>query len=95
MKEIYFLIFSALFSGLIAILGYFVKSVHTEIKALLKELTEYTGELRTLINGIQIQIDKGIESDIREIKTDIKHLYSKTNSHTTELSKLKNNRPNT
>jgi predicted PurR-regulated permease PerM len=91
MKEIYFLIFSALFSGLIAILGYFVKSVHTEVKALLKELTEYTQELRNLISGIQVQIDKGIESDITEIKEDVKNLYRKTNTHTTELSKLKNN----
>ncbi|WP_438712324.1 hypothetical protein ACSTS3_10425 [Aquimarina muelleri] len=95
MKEIYLLIFSILFSGLIAILGYFVKSVHTEIKALLKELTEYTQELRHLINGIQIQIDKGIESDITEIKEDVKNLYRKTNTHTTELSQIKNNFPNT
>ena len=90
MKETYFLIFSVLFSGIIAMLGYFLRTVHTEFKTLLKELTEYTQELRTLISGIQVQIDKGIETDIIELKTDIKELYSKVNVQSSQLSKLHN-----
>lgn len=92
MKEIYLLIISIVLSGVIAVLGYFLKSVHTEVKTLLKELTKYTQELRNLISGIQVQIDKGIETDIVEIKADVKNLYRKTNTNTTELSKLQSNR---
>ncbi len=89
MKEIYLLVISIILSGVIAVLGYFLKSVHTEVKALLKELTEYTHELRNLISGIQVQIDKGIETDITEMKQDIKGLYKITQYHATEIQKLK------
>ncbi len=90
MKEIYFLVFSILFSGVLAVLGYFLRTVHTEFKTLLKELTEYTQELRNLISGIQVQIDKGIEADIVDLKTDVKTLYSKVNVQSAQISKLQN-----
>ncbi|GAA4276293.1 hypothetical protein [Aquimarina mytili] len=89
MKEIYLLIISILLSGVIAILGYFLKSVHTEVKSLLKELTEYTQELRNLISGIQVQIDKSIETDIAEMKADIKGLYKLSQHNYSEIEKLK------
>ncbi len=95
MKEIYLLIISILLSGVIAVLGYFLKSVHTEVKALLKELTEYTQELRNLISGIQVQIDKSIETDISEIKDDIKILHRKTQHHSSEIIKLQHKPPTT
>ncbi len=90
MKEIYFLVFSILFSGVLAVLGYFLRTVHTEFKTLLKELTEYTQELRNLISGIQVQIDKGIEADIIDLKKDVKTLYSKVNVQSAQISKLQN-----
>ncbi|MFC5047690.1 hypothetical protein ACFSTE_05850 [Aquimarina hainanensis] len=83
MTHLYPIIFSILFS----ILCYFIKSIHSEIKQLLKELTEYTQELRTLISNIQIQIDKGIEADITEIKTDIKYLYKKSNTNAAAIAR--------
>ncbi len=89
MKEIYILIISVLLSGVIAALGYFLKSVHSEVKALLKELTEYTQELRNLISGIQVQIDKSIETDITEMKADIKGLYKLSQQNYSEIEKLK------
>ncbi|WP_271729384.1 hypothetical protein [Aquimarina algiphila] len=89
MKEIYLLIISVLLSGVIATLGYFLKSIHSEVKVLLKELTEYTQELRNLISGIQVQIDKGIETDITEMKTDIKGLYKLSQHNYSEIEKLK------
>ncbi len=89
MKEIYLLIISVLFSGVITVFGYFLKSVHTEVKALLKELTEYTQELRNLISGIQVQIDKGIEADITEMKADIKGVYKLSQHNFSEIEKLK------
>ncbi|WP_367583287.1 hypothetical protein [Aquimarina sp. 2304DJ70-9] len=82
-----------LFSGLIGILGYFLKTIHAEVKQLIKELTEYTNELRALIRGIQVQIDKGIEADIREIKSDIKHLYRKSNANAEDLVKYAADKP--
>ncbi|TSE10008.1 hypothetical protein [Aquimarina algiphila] len=88
MKEIYLLIISVLLSGVIAVLGYFLKSVHAEVKTLLKELIEYTQELRNLISGIQVQIDKSIETDITEMKADVKGLYRKTEYNTKEILKL-------
>ena len=52
-----------------------MKSAHAEIKLLVKELTTYTSELKGLIVGIQTQINKSIETDIEEIKSDVKTLF--------------------
>lgn len=79
MDNFYMVLFSILFTTIVGIMGYFVKSIHHEVKLLIKELMDYTHELKQLIVGIQTQIDKGIETDIQEIKADIKTLYSKVN----------------
>ena len=67
------------YAAVLAIIGYFLRSVHIEVKQFIKELTDYTSKLKQLIVGIQTQIDKGIETDITEIKDDIKTLYRRTN----------------
>lgn len=67
------------YTAVLAIIGYFLRSVHIEVKQFIKELTDYTSKLKQLIVGIQTQIDKGIETDITEIKDDIKTLYRRTN----------------
>ncbi len=76
-------------------ISYWIKTVHKEIKQLLKELTDYTHELRELIVGIQTHIIKGIETDIQEIKADIKTLYGRTNKNENQIAsleeKVKNN----
>ena len=79
MEKIYLLILSVLFSLIVGMVGYWIKTVHTEFKQLIKELTDYTAQLKLLIVGIQTQIEKGIETDIEEIKEDIKTLYTRTN----------------
>ncbi|TSE10331.1 hypothetical protein [Aquimarina algiphila] len=93
MNTLYNIMIPILFSGLVGILGYFLKTIHAEVKQLIKELTEYTNELRALIRGIQVQIDKGIEADIHEIKSDIKHLYRKSNTHEAALIKSAAEKP--
>ena len=80
MERLYLIIFSILFTAIIGIIGYFLRSMHKEVKQLIKELTDYTNSLKNLIVGIQTHIDKGIETDIKELKTDIKTLFSKINA---------------
>ena len=85
-QEIVITLITLLFSGFIGITGYWLKSVYTEFKLLLKELMAYTNKLEQLIVGIQIHIDKAIEEDIKEIKADIKTLYNRTNKHESKLA---------
>ncbi|HCQ29707.1 MAG TPA: hypothetical protein DIU39_05430 [Flavobacteriales bacterium] len=87
-QEIIITLIAILFSGFIGLVGYWLKSVYAEFKLLLKELMDYTNKLEQLIVGIQIHIDKAIEEDIREIKTDIKTLYQRTNKHDNQLAAL-------
>ena len=89
MEKLYILILSVLFSAILAMIGYWVKAVHKEFKQLLKELTDYTTGLKQLIVGIQTQINKGIETDIQELKHDIKTLYTKSNKNESKISKKK------
>ncbi|NQY68169.1 MAG: hypothetical protein HRT72_10685 [Flavobacteriales bacterium] len=89
MEKYYLIIVSVLFSAILGIIGYWAKYVHREIKTLLKELINYTQHLKSLIVEIQVQIEKGIESDIKDLKTDVKNLYGKTaeiNSKIIELN---------
>ena len=78
MQNIALLILSIAFTAVFGVIGYFLRSVHIEVKQFIKELTDYTNKLKQLIVGIQTQIDKSIEKDIVEIKEDIKTLYRKT-----------------
>ncbi len=87
MENIALLILSISFTAVIGVIGYFLRSVHTEVQQFIKELTDYTSKLKQLIVGIQTQIDKGIETDIVEIKADIKALYKASQQNTNLLNK--------
>ncbi|NQY11409.1 MAG: hypothetical protein HRT71_18075 [Flavobacteriales bacterium] len=89
MEQYYLIIVSMLFSVILGIIGYWVKYVHREVKNLLKELIAYTQHLKILIVEIQTQIEKGIETDIREIKKDVKSLYIKSASTDRKIVELK------
>lgn len=69
-------------------MGYWLKTVHKEFKHLIKELTEYTSRLKQLIVGIQIQIEKGIETDINELKVEINLLRDRTNKNDAHIAAL-------
>ena len=88
MEQVYIIILSVLFSALLGLIGFWMKSAHAEIKLLVKELTTYTSELKGLIVGIQTQINKSIETDIEEIKSDVKTLFEKTNRNQSDLSNI-------
>lgn len=88
MEKLYIIILSFLFSAILGMIGYWVKTVHKEFKQLLKEITDYTNGLKQLIVGIQTQINKGIEADIQEIKTDVKTLYGKANKNESKIATL-------
>lgn len=81
MDKIYIILFSTLLSSFIGLLVYSYRTFYKEVKEFIKELNQYTRELKQLIVGIQTQIDKSIETDIKEIKGDIKTLYQKTNAN--------------
>ncbi|UZO79751.1 hypothetical protein NBT05_12410 [Aquimarina sp. ERC-38] len=87
MQNLLLLLLSLTFTVVLAVIGYFLRTVHIEVKSFIKELTAYTSHLKQLIVGIQTQIDKGIEADIVEIKADIKTLYRST-------ARLTENQPN-
>ena len=87
-ERLYILILSVLFSVIVGMVGYWLKLAHTEFKQLIKELTLYTNKLKELIVGIQTHIDKGIDEDIREVKSDIKTLYGKTSKNETTIASI-------
>ncbi len=86
MQNLVLLILSLAFTVIFGVVGYFLRSMHIEVKQFIKELTDYTNKLKQLIVGIQTQIDKSIETDIVEIKADIKTLYSKTQKNTENIN---------
>lgn len=86
MQDISLLILSLAFTAIFGIIGYLLRSMHIEVKAFIKELTDYTNKLKQLIVGIQTQIDKSIETDIVEIKADIKTLYRQTQKNTESIN---------
>ncbi len=88
MEKVYILILSILFTTLVGMVGYLLKSIHKEVKQLIKELTDYTNKLKLLIVGIQTHIDKGIETDIQEIKEDIKSLHYRSNKNQSQIASL-------
>jgi predicted PurR-regulated permease PerM len=88
MERFYIIMLSVLFSALLGMASYWIKTAHAEFKQLIKELTTYTGELKELIVGIQTQINKGIETDIKEIKEDIRTLYARSGKHESALSSI-------
>ena len=86
MQNLVLLMLSLAFTVIFGVVGYFLRSMHIEVKQFIKELTDYTNKLKQLIVGIQTQIDKSIETDIVEIKADIKTLYSKTQKNTETIN---------
>lgn len=89
MERFYIAILTLLFSILIGMIGYWLRTAHREIKTLIKELVDSLNNLHRLVTGIETQIEKGIESDITELKTDIKKLYSKCNKNESDIATLK------
>ncbi len=88
MEKIFLIITSVMTSALIALIGYWLKTVHKEFQRLIKELTDYTNQLRQLIAGIQIQIEKSIETDITELKEEVKHNRGRVNKHEAQIAAL-------
>ena len=88
--EFVIMLCSILFAALLGLVGYWLRAVYIEFKALIKELTIYTNQLQNLIVGIQTQIDKSIEEDIKELKTEVRDLRKLTNQQENRLSSLKN-----
>ena len=88
MENLYIIILPVLFTAIIGMMGYWLKNAHREFKQLLRELTDYTGKLKELIVGIRTQIDKSIETDIQDIKADIKNLYVRDQQNNIQISKL-------
>lgn len=87
--EFVIMLCSILFAALLGLVGYWLRAVYIEFKALIKELTIYTNQLQNLIVGIQTQIDKSIEEDIKELKTEVRDLRKLTNQQENRLSSLK------
>lgn len=81
-------VISILSSCIIGMMSYWLKTVHKEFKQLLGELTAYTSKLKQLIVGIQMQIEKGIETDIKEMKSDIKNIRERTNKNDAHIAAL-------
>ena len=79
---------TVLFSTIIGLLGFWLKTVHKEMKQLLKELANCLHEMSNMVVGIQMQIDKGIEADIRENKKSIDDLFKRTNKQSNQISVL-------
>lgn len=82
-------IISILSSCIIALVSYWLKTVHKEFKQLIRELTDYTSKLKQLIVGIQTQIERGIETDIKELKTDVEKLRERTNYLDAHMAAIK------
>lgn len=85
MEKFYITALSILFAAIIGMVSWWIKNVHKEIKELIKELTE----LKQLIAAMKAQVEKSIETDIQELKADIKILYKKTNENEKEIAALK------
>jgi predicted RNase H-like nuclease (RuvC/YqgF family) len=85
MEKVYLIIFSFLFSAIIGMVGWWIKTVHKEVKELIKELTE----LKQLLAGMKMQVEKSIETDITEMKSDIKTLFRRTNKNESSIATLK------
>ncbi len=88
MEKIFLIITSVMISALIGLVGYWLKTVHREFKRLIGELTDYTNQMRQLIVGIQMQIEKSIETDITELKEDVKSNTSRINKQTAQIAAL-------
>ena len=86
--QVLLMITAVLLSALIGLIGFWLKAVHKEFKMLIKELTVYTSRLKQLIVGIQMQIEKGIEIDIEELKAEHKNLQVRTGRLETKIAAL-------
>ena len=82
------ILIAILLTTILAIVGYWLRTAYTEFKGLLKELTGFINELKSVIVGIQTQIEKGIEADINEIKADITKLQEKATKMQSKVSVL-------
>ena len=84
MEKLSIIIISILFSSVIAMLGYFLKTTHNENKDLFKELAE----LKQLLIGIKIQVEKSIVTDLNEVKDNIKKLFDRTHDNKSEIGSV-------
>lgn len=84
MEKMSIIIITILFSSVIAMLSYFLRSTHNENKDMFKELAE----LKQLLIAIKIQIEKSIVVDISEVKDNIKKLFDRTHNNKEEIGKL-------
>ncbi len=87
-ERIFITIFCMCISLLVGVLGYWLKTAHNDFKGLIGHLTSYTTQLKEIIIGIQMQIEKGIESDIIELKTEVKKIGDQINQNRSQISAL-------
>ena len=88
MERFFIILISIMVSALIGLIGYWLKTVHKEFQRLIRELTDYTNQLRQLIAGIQMQIEKSIEIDISELKDEVKHNRGRINKQDAQIAAL-------
>lgn len=85
MNKLYQIILSILFSIIIAMMGYWLKSSLTKFEQMVLGLHQVDNSVKVL----QTQIEKGVEVDITELKSDIKALYQRVDANESNLSLIK------
>jgi len=85
MEKLYIIALSFLFSAIIGMVSWWIKTIHKEVKELIKDLTE----IKQLLAGMKAQVEKSIETDIQELKQDIRTLYGRTNKNESSIASLK------
>lgn len=89
MDKLSIIVVSVLFSSIIAMLGYFLKSAHQDNKEMFKELSE----VKQLLIAIKTQVEKSIINDIEDVKENVKTLFERTRRNENAIGKI-NNCPN-
>ena len=85
MEKLYIIALSILFSAIIGMVSWWIKTIHREVKELIKDLTE----IKQLLAAMKTQVEKSIETDIQEIKEDIRTLYGRVNKNDSSIATLK------
>jgi hypothetical protein len=86
MDKLSIIVVSVLFSSIIAMLGYFLKSAHQDNKEMFKELSE----VKQLLIAIKTQVEKSIINDIEDVKENVKTLFERTRRNENAIGKITN-----
>jgi len=86
------IVVALLLSCLVGLVGYWLKALYQEFRKLVSEFTKQINELTQTVMVLQVIIEKAIEEDIQELKSDVKTLYGKVNKNETAIASLKKNK---